>query len=93
MGIPNAYMMQDSCSVGAPGIWVHKSRALLEGIVVFALGAFIYVGINVFRLHFAPIFVFAGAAPFISGIIAVHPRVHSSRRISMNAAAVRIYFR
>jgi hypothetical protein len=61
MGIPIAYMIQDSCSVGAPGIWAHSIRAFIEGIVVFALGAFIYVGINVFRLHLASIFVFAGA--------------------------------
>jgi len=94
MGIPIAYMMHYSCDVGAPGIWAHAGRVFIEGIVVFALGASIYVGINVFRVRFMSIFVFAGAgpisttiAPFLSGIIAVHHRsgtFYSSCRIGVN---------
>jgi hypothetical protein len=48
MGIPVAYMMQSSCSVRAPGIWAHAGRVFIEGLVAFALGASIYVGITRF---------------------------------------------
>ena len=94
IGIPIAYMTHYSCNVGAPGIWAHAGRVFIEGIVVFALGASIYVGVNIFRVRFVSIFGFAGAgpistttAPFLSGIIAVHRRggtFYSSRRISVN---------
>jgi len=41
-GLPIAYMMQDSCSVGAPGTWARGFRVIIEGIVAFGLGGFIY---------------------------------------------------
>jgi hypothetical protein len=41
-GIPTAYMMYDTCAVGAPGTWAHGIRVFIEGIVAF--GGFIYVG-------------------------------------------------
>jgi hypothetical protein len=43
-GIPTAYMMYDSCIVGAPGIWARGIRVFIEGIVAFGLGGFLYVG-------------------------------------------------
>jgi hypothetical protein len=43
-GIPTAYMMGDSCSVGAPGTWARALRVFIEGIVAFGLGGVIYVG-------------------------------------------------
>ena len=52
MGILIAYMMHYSCNVGGPGIWAHAGRAFIEGIVVFAFGASIYVGIDVFCVRF-----------------------------------------
>ena len=44
-GIPIAYVMQDSCSVGAPGTWARAFRVFVEGVVAFGLGGLIYVGI------------------------------------------------
>lgn len=44
-GIPTAYMMYNSCVVGAPGIWARGIRVFIEGIVAFGLGGFLYVGI------------------------------------------------
>jgi hypothetical protein len=44
-GIPTAYMMYDTCAVGAPGTWARGIRVFIEGIVAFGLGGFIYVGI------------------------------------------------
>jgi len=41
-GIPIAYIMQDPCSVGAPGIWARAFRVFIEGVVAFGLGGFIY---------------------------------------------------
>jgi len=43
-GIPIAYVMQDSCSVGAPGTWARAFRVFIEGVVAFGLGGLIYVG-------------------------------------------------
>ena len=43
-GIPTAYVMHNSCVVGAPGIWARAIRVFIEGIVAFGLGGFIYVG-------------------------------------------------
>jgi len=45
-GIPIAYIMQDSCSVGAPGTWARAFRVFIEGVVAFGLGGVIYVGIK-----------------------------------------------
>jgi len=42
-GVPIAFSMQDSCSVGAPGTWARAIRVFIEGIVAFGLGGFIYV--------------------------------------------------
>jgi len=42
-GIPIAYVMQDSCSVGAPGTWARAFRVFIEGVVAFGLGGLIYV--------------------------------------------------
>jgi hypothetical protein len=44
-GIPTAYMMYNTCAVGAPGTWARGIRVFIEGIVAFGLGGFIYVGI------------------------------------------------
>jgi len=52
MGVPIAYTMQNSCSVGAPGTWARAGRVFIEGVVAFGLGGFIYVGIKVLRLCF-----------------------------------------
>jgi len=41
-GIPIAYVMQDSCSIGAPGTWARAFRVFIEGVVAFGLGGFIY---------------------------------------------------
>ena len=42
-GIPTAYVMHDSCVVGAPGIWARAIRVFIEGLVAFGLGGLIYV--------------------------------------------------
>lgn len=42
-GIPTAYVMHDSCAVGAPGIWARAIRVFIEGLVAFGLGGLIYV--------------------------------------------------
>jgi len=63
-GIPIAYVMQDACSVGAPGTWARAFRVFLEGIVAFGLGGFIYVSIKNFSLtcrHFTVCRRWAGA--------------------------------
>ena len=82
VGIPIAYTMQNTCSVGAPGTWARAGRVFIEGVVAFGLGGFIYVGIKVkvLRLHFT-ILRLTGAGPvsvpklpFTSGIIAIHAR-------------------
>jgi hypothetical protein len=44
-GIPTAYMMYDTCAIGAPGTWARGIRVFIEGIVAFGLGGLIYVGI------------------------------------------------
>jgi hypothetical protein len=43
-GIPTAYVMRDSCVVGAPGIWARAIRVFIEGLVAFELGGLAYVG-------------------------------------------------
>ena len=43
-GIPTAYVMHNSCTMGAPGIWARAIRVFIEGVVAFGLGGFIYVG-------------------------------------------------
>jgi len=51
-GIPTAYIMHDSCTVGAPGIWARGIRVFIEGIVAFGLGGFIYgLGRCLFPVH------------------------------------------
>jgi len=51
-GIPTAYVMYNSCTVGAPGIWARAIRVFIEGIVAFGLGAFIYgLGRCLFPVH------------------------------------------
>ncbi len=42
-GIPTAYMMHDTCAIGAPGTWARGIRVFIEGIVAFGLGGLIYV--------------------------------------------------
>jgi hypothetical protein len=61
-GFPIAYVMQDSCSVGAPGTWARAFRVFIEGVVAFGLGGLIYVGIFSFLIacfdadkHFPPL--------------------------------------
>jgi hypothetical protein len=44
-GVPVAYVMQQPCSVGAPGTWARAFRVFVEGIVAFGLGGVIYVGV------------------------------------------------
>lgn len=88
VGIPIAYTMQNSCSVGAPGTWARAGRVFIEGVVAFGLGGFIYVGIKVLRLRFI-ILRLTGAGPmsvpnlpFTPGIIAIRTRkggTYSSR--------------
>ena len=48
-GIPTAYVMHNSCTMGAPGIWARAIRVFIEGVVAFGLGGFIYVGHLSFR--------------------------------------------
>jgi len=51
-GIPTAYVMHNSCVVGAPGIWARAIRVFIEGIVAFGLGGFIYgLGRYLFPVH------------------------------------------
>jgi hypothetical protein len=79
-GLPIAYMMQDSCSVGAPGTWARAFRVIIEGIVAFGLGSIIYVGINqcfpnAFRhLRYAGIGSMSIPNAYTSGIITVSSR-------------------
>ncbi|KAI0303385.1 hypothetical protein B0F90DRAFT_1367097 [Multifurca ochricompacta] len=42
-GIPTAYVMYDSCSIGAPGTWARAIRVFIEGVVAFSLGGSIYL--------------------------------------------------
>ena len=82
VGIPIAYTMQNTCSVGAPGTWARAGRVFIEGVVAFGLGGVIYVGtkVKVLRLPFiilrltgaGPMFV--PNLPFTPGVIAVHTR-------------------
>ena len=90
MGIPIAYTMQNSCSVGAPGTWARAGRVFIEGVVAFGLGGFIYVGIKVLRRLRFIILRLTGAGPmsvpnlpFTPGILAVCTRksaTYSPRR-------------
>jgi hypothetical protein len=41
-GIPTAFSMYDTCTVGAPGTWARGIRVFIEGVVAFGLGGFIY---------------------------------------------------
>jgi hypothetical protein len=43
-GLPVAYVMQQPCSIGAPGIWARTFRVFVEGVVAFGLGGVLYVG-------------------------------------------------
>jgi len=72
MGIPIAYTMQDSCSVGAPGTWARGGRVFIEGVVAFGLGGFIYVGIKVLRLRFIILRLNRGWADVCSRLT-IHP--------------------
>ena len=82
MGIPIAYTMQNTCSVGAPATWARAGRVFIEGVVAFGLGGFIYVGIKVIVLRLPFIILrLTGAGskylpnlPFTPGVIAVRTR-------------------
>jgi len=51
-GIPTAYIMHDSCIVGAPGTWARGIRVFIEGVVAFGLGGFLYgLGRCLFPVH------------------------------------------
>jgi hypothetical protein len=74
--------MQDSCSVGAPGIWARAFRVFIEGVVAFGLGGLIYVGIKFILTafhHFTVLLAGTGQMaipepPSAPGSIAVRPR-------------------
>ena len=72
MGIPIAYTMQNSCSVGAPGTWARAGRVFIEGVVAFGLGGFIYVGIKVSRWRFIILRLNRGWADVCSRVT-IHP--------------------
>jgi hypothetical protein len=101
-GVPITYIMQDSCSVGSPGIWARAFRVFIEGVVAFGLGGFIYVGVKFILTAFHHFTVFlAGAGqisipepPSASGRVAIRSRkgaiyslqVQRSRRISISVS-------